>query len=55
MVFTGTPYYLIGSQDGITGAADDDASGIATYTQTGAIFGDCNVLHFSPGIICVSF
>jgi Mn2+/Fe2+ NRAMP family transporter len=35
----------------ITGAADDDPSGIATYTQTGAKFGYGNVLHFSPGII----
>jgi len=46
---------LIGSQDGITGAADDDLSGIATYTQTGDKLGYGNVLHFSPGIICASF
>jgi hypothetical protein len=46
---------LIGSQDGITGAVDDDPSGIATYTQTGAKFGYGNILHFSPGIICGSF
>ena len=39
----------------ITGAADDDPSGIATYNQTGAKFGYVNVLHFNPGIICASF
>ena len=32
----------------VTGAADDDPSGIATYSQAGAAFGFISICHGKP-------